>query len=548
MQDILNMFEGLAFLAEYSHLMLLALFALALLCFLLLLGISSSVRRQGMESAMLGQDLAKTVQEKDTGMMEKWEAHAHENTQANSHAKEVLDKVAQGTQKFQSEVQTLHASMEDLQRTVEGAHKTAGEKDSSLRTLLEEVRANAGKKDDTLHALLEKNSVFLYDRFNELSASEHSRLQELEKKLAALLSEQSKQVSGALQEVLARNSQGDTMQALRDGIAREIADLMLKERALQQEAQTQTLNLMSESINRLAGEMDAKLTLVTDKVSNRFNENLASTMQSFSTLQGQIDALLSAKEELGTLGSDVTSLTRLILSRSGGGITAGHLPELLSAMLPDDAYVLNPVVNGQRAAAQLMLPGEQGAVIIDSSLPLEEFDLTLAQDTDEATRSEARRAFGERVMAHINHVADCFISPPATGGSALLFVPSETAFAEIQAHYKDCTSHAASRQVWLVSPTTLAAALNMARSALKDQKARAQLEKMKKALQQVAHDAQAFEARLLEIGDHVNNAMRSVQRAENAGVKLFGDVHSIAAAAEDNAPPPALTQADPPAA
>ena len=536
MQEFIKIIEQFAFFADYTHLLLLGLLGLLALCFFILLRIFSSVRQQDGRTSSFNRELAATMQNRNTDLSSQWTHFANQCSQANADSKEALDKIAQ-------EAQRTHGDVQELQQTLEKTAQEAGRTQADMQDLRQEVSALARALEDAhtaaagevtaLRGLLEKNGIFLYDRFNELTGD-----------LATRLEGQNERVEN-IRELLSRADTAKDIQGLRDGIAREIADLMLKERALQQEVQTQTISLIGESINRLAGEMDAKLTLVTDKVSNRFGENLASTMQSFAALQGQIDALIATRDEVSSLGGDVTSLARLILSQGGGGIAAGHLPDMLAAMLPDDAYVLNPVVNGRTAAAQLILPGEQGAVVVDSSLPMEDFEMIFAPDADDAARREARLLFGERVMAHINYVADNFIAPPATGANALLFVPSEIAFAELQAHHKDCASHAASRHVWLVSPTTLAAALNMARSALKDQKARLQLEQMKKALREVAREAQSFEARLLEIGDHVNNAMRSVQRAESAGVKLFGDVRSISDAAKDEGEPPALTQSAP---
>lgn len=422
----------------------------------------------------------------------------------SSDLKEMMDKTSRG-----------------YRSVVEGVWKKSGDE---IQVAVDGMKEN----NEQMRGLFEQQGVVLHDSLSELAAAGQKHAKETHQSLSALLGEQVKkmeEMQAALREELEKNS---NIAALRDSVNAHLTELMREERQLQQQAQAQSASLISDSINRLAGEMEAKLALVADKVGNRFNENMNSTMQSFHNLQSQIDALISTKDDINALGQSVTSLSRLVLSRGGGGVGSSHLLDMLRAMLPDDAYEFSPTINGHSAAAKLLLPGDQGAVVVDNSVPLASFDRVIAPGATDAEREEARQRFGSEVLAHINHVADSFISPPATGSNALMFIASETAFAEIQAHHKDCINLAAERQVWMVSPTTLAAALNMARSALKDQKARRQLEELRQALQQVMHEAQNFEARLVEIGDHIGNAMRSVQRAENAGVKFVGEVRDAA--------------------
>lgn len=413
---------------------------------------------------------------------------------------------------------------EDLSATKATIHK--------LVDLVSDDVAINQERDDHFLSVMEKSTVYLHDRFATLSDAEEQRARKINALLENLATGQS---SGALPHSAPQSANGSAGDApdeslidISNRISSQIADLLMKERSLQQDSQSQTISMINASIEHLAGEVDSKLSLLTDKVSARFNDRLAGSMSSFHNIQKNIDELMVAQDALDSIGHDISSLARIMLSKGAEGVTTTHLSDMLATMLPDDSYILNPVINGRSAAAQLMLPGDQGAIIIDNSLQLAGVRHIFAPDASPMMRDRARSEFGSRVRQHISHVAGSFISPPDTGNLAMMFIASETAFAEIQAHHKDCVRHAVERQVWIVSPTTLAAALNMARTALKNQKAHAQLEQMRAALQQVATQARSFEARLVEIGDHVGNAMRSVHRAESAGVKLFGEVQGIA--------------------
>ncbi|MCH9705103.1 MAG: DNA recombination protein RmuC [Proteobacteria bacterium] len=508
METLLN---NLTFLAKYDYLFLIAISALMLVILYVLLSLNKENTHHFNRIFNQSKDTILAIEETESDIREHFAKNARNLQQISEF---VRKNIKEGIHEMNTSVLETHANER-----------------APLEAVATQVTAiTAG--NSKLEALLEKQGVFLHDNFGDLVASNKNVQQEIQHSLSGAVNEQSRRIE-QLQQLLQEqtNKSSESVEAIRDAVTSQLVELMMKERALQQETQSQMTQLIGGSIDRLTNEMDAKLTMVTDKVSNRFNENLASTMQSFHNLQQQIDALIAAKNDIDSLGQDVSSLARMMLQKDSGGITQGHLPDMLAAMLPDDAYILNPVIEGHSAAAQLMLPGDRGAVVVDNNFSLENFDDILTGDVE-----QARATFNNSLIQHINTVADNFIKPPVTGNSALLFVASETAFAEIQAHHRNAVNLAAERQVWMVSPTTLAAALNMARSALKDQKARGQLEQMRVALQQVVQEAQQFENRLLEIGDHVNNAMRSVQRAESAGAKLFGDVRDVAHIADERQP------------
>ena len=52
------------------------------------------------------------------------------------------------------------------------------------------------------------------------------------------------------------------------------------------------------------------------------------------------------------------------------------------------------------------------------------------------------------------------LSLEETAEGAMMFIPAEAVFAEIQAHHSDLVNESQKAKVWLVSPTTMMAILN----------------------------------------------------------------------------------------
>ena len=174
-------------------------------------------------------------------------------------------------------------------------------------------------------------------------------------------------------------------------------------------------------------------------------------------------------------------------------------------------------------------------------MSLASFVESLDETRPVSERDNKRHTFRQELVSHINHVADNLINPPHTGESALLFVASEAAFAEIHVRHRAAVKLALSRRVWLVSPTTLLAVVNTANTAIRDHQARIQLQQMQESVAQIVEEARHFENRLTEIGDHVNSAWRSVQRAEGASGRLIGSIRGISRQETDKIgafPPP----------
>lgn len=74
-------------------------------------------------------------------------------------------------------------------------------------------------------------------------------------------------------------------------------------------------------------------------------------------------------------------------------------------------------------------------------------------------RESATKLFKSDVKKHIDAIASKYIIPGVTSDQAILFLPAELFFAEINAYHQDLIEYAYKRRVWLTSPTTLISTL-----------------------------------------------------------------------------------------
>ena len=390
----------------------------------------------------------------------------------------------------------LHNTMSDALKTfADGLTATIDERLTRIEEQTKQGGGGGSSEDFAkLMALLEKQGVYLHDQFDSMPSSE-------------------------------------------EGVARIRADLL-------QQVGEQTAQQLRDSIADLSKDMDAKMegltkkmgeqlasefTGVTDRVKSDFSGTLEDTLTRFGELQSRVNTLLDSAEKFDEMGADIASLSRLLLVR-GEAMHNQELANILLTTLPEGAFELSAKVGvgAQSVSAIVKLPGDGESVAIDATFDGHKYMRTLlAPDSSPDKQAASRQQMNTALCDHINQVAAACIAPPQTGELALLFINSEATFAEVQAHHKDAVTLAVSKRVWMVSPTTLLTVLNMARNMIKDYQARVRLSEMQKELDNIFSEARAFEARLVEISDHINNAMRSVQRAETAGAQLSSHVRSV---------------------
>ena len=386
---------------------------------------------------------------------------------------------------------------------LDAADKSTEEQREKLEQLLVAVEEST----KVIKNSVTEQEIYLHDRFAALSNNDKAASNTSSPETMSEITQKIAQMEERLEDVINKRLSGlDYM----EGMEEKISSL--------------TVSRMEENINPQITQLEERLE---DIINNRLSGGSLEYMEGLSEKISSL-SVSAVQSEMDKISKNVTQLSRL-LSASGSGATGTlareRLGDLLAQSLPADFYQLEaPLQNGGVASALLRLPEPNSAVVIDAELSLDSFFQSLDDEADNSIRAQARENFHKTTVERINFVADNLIAPPETGDSAFLFVPAEAAFAEIQAHHREAVELAMQRRIWLVSPTTVIAIINTARVAVRDYQAQQQLEKMHETAADILKEAQIFENRIVEIGDHVNSAWRSVQRAESAGSRLLGRV------------------------
>lgn len=221
---------------------------------------------------------------------------------------------------------------------------------------------------------------------------------------------------------------------------------------------------MNDDFTKLSEGIEHKLRLINDRVNERLDENFEKTNKTFTSVLERLSKIDEAQKKIDTLSSDIVSLQGVLTDKKTRGIFGEvNLKHILSSVFGENnnkIYELQHTFsNGVIADCVLYAPEPLGVVAIDSKFPLENYQIMVDKNNDIGVRSSAEKLFKSDMKKHIDAIASKYIIPGVTSEQAILFLPAEAIFAEINAYHQDLIDYAYKKRVWITSPTTLISTL-----------------------------------------------------------------------------------------
>lgn len=308
-------------------------------------------------------------------------------------------------------------------------------------------------------------------------------------------------------------------------VAKENAEAfnMLQERirAIVSSGLADTHSDMVKRLAQLSEDMGKVLDSMVESVGAQLNRRFETANTSIENLTGRLDAIDGAQKRIEALSSDVTNLTRVVADKRARGVVGEiQLAHLVDDMLSRDHYETDVTLpNGAKAPLLLKLPEPTGNVAVCTDLPLESLGKAGEPGAGDEEVEQARKRFAADLLEAVEQTAKR-IDPPRTANGAVLFVPAESAFAEIHAHHRGLVEEAFRRNVWIVSPTTMMALLNMARAVIKDVATRRETRRIRDELARFGDEFGQLNRLIDSLVANIGQANRDVLKARNEGRQI----------------------------
>lgn len=224
-----------------------------------------------------------------------------------------------------------------------------------------------------------------------------------------------------------------------------------------------TRNLTSD-FNNLNEKIENRLRLINDRVNERLDENFEKTNKTFTSVLERLSKIDEAQRKIDNLSNDIVSLQSVLTDKKARGIFGEvNLKHIMTSVFGENNNKIYKMQytfsNGHIADCVLFAPDPLGTIAIDSKFPLENYQSMVDKHNSDIVRIQAEKAFKQDIKKHIDDIANKYIITGETTDQAILFLPAEAIFAELNAYHQDIIEYSYKKHVWITSPTTLISTL-----------------------------------------------------------------------------------------
>lgn len=279
-------------------------------------------------------------------------------------------------------------------------------------------------------------------------------------------------------------------------------------------------SLTGEQISQLFRAETDRIRQLLDERDRGLRKELGDKLDTAaSNVNAQLERVHKSFGEMQNLATDVGDLKKIFSNvRARGTFGEGHLHALLEQFLSPEQYIKNAQIkehSQERVEFAIKLPGRDGHEVlipVDSKFPTDDYErlIDAHERGDSEGIAQASKALETRVKLCAKEIKDKYIYPPRTIEFGVLFLPSESLYAEVLR--RPGLSEAIQRefQVTLAGPTNFAALLNALHMGFRSLALEKRSSEVWQILRAVHTEFEKYHEVVDRIGKQLNTAMNSV--------------------------------------
>lgn len=365
--------------------------------------------------------------------------------------------------------QRLEQRLEQAKNDMTAVRKDMGDALASFRADLTSTTAQLVQESNQSRQAMGDGMQFLsqrvQERFEALTIANRSTLDSLKSDVQSQL----QSMSGALKDQLEGNGSHIKNQflVLQETVTQQLGSLINGSQLNAEQLRT----ALNERLSAIQADNASKLEEMRRTVDEKLHATLEQRLgESFKLVSDRLEQVHKGLGEMQTLAGSVGDLKRMMTNvKSRGTWGEMQLGAIMENVLTPDQFARNvKTVPGRDELVEfaVRLPGRRDEqpvwLPIDSKYPVEQYQRLLdAQDAaDKPAITSAGAAFETSIKAEAKKIFAKYVSPPHTTDFAVLYLPTESLFAEVmrrpglvEAVQNDC-------RVMITGPANLAAMLS----------------------------------------------------------------------------------------
>ncbi|MGO9007721.1 MAG: DNA recombination protein RmuC [Beijerinckiaceae bacterium] len=280
----------------------------------------------------------------------------------------------------------------------------------------------------------------------------------------------------------------------------------------------ETLAARQSDLARLVSE---RLDSVGARVGQGLEQSSRLAHEDLSKLNERLAVIDAAQARLAGLTEEVIGLKDILANKQArGAFGQGRMEAIVRDTLPPSAFTFQHTLSNRgRPDCVIKLPGDDRLLVVDAKFPLEAF-LALK----EAPSSEAHKQACVRVRTdvgrHIRDIADRYFIPGETQDLAILFVPSESVYADLAEHFEDVIQKAHRSRIIIVSPSLLVMAVQVLQALVRDSRVREQAHAIQTEVRLLVEDVVRLRERVGKLATHFRQVQDDVAQIGTSTDKI----------------------------
>src|SRR3954449_10096668 len=264
----------------------------------------------------------------------------------------------------------------------------------------------------------------------------------------------------------------------------------------------QTIAAQAELQRTLAQQIEA----LNCRVSDSLADSATKTAATITSIGERLTVIDEAQKNIAGLSTQVVSLQEILSDKQTRGAFGQERMEAIVAdqLAPDQYEFQATLTNGCRPDCVIRVPNVKGVIVVDSKFPLEAYE-ALRQAGD-GERKPALARLKADVQKHVGDIAEKYLIPGEVQTPAIMFVPSESLYADLHDVFSDVIQKAHRANVIVVSPNILMLAINTIQTVMKDARMREQADLIRKEVGALLNDVRLLNDRVLKLQSHFNQA------------------------------------------
>lgn len=309
-----------------------------------------------------------------------------------------------------------------------------------------------------------------------------------------------------------------------------VTDPAAEQRMADLNARVQAMGeLLAKAQSQLQQTVHERLDAVTARLGESMQTSTKHTAEHLQQLHARLAVIDNAQKNITDLATTVTSLQNVLSNKqSRGAFGQAQLEAIVADILPKGAFEFQYTLSNRTRPDCVIFMPDSGPLVVDAKFPLEAMTAFRDAQTEDDRKAAIQRV-KQDVAKHVTDIASKYLLPGETQDIALMFIPSESVYAELHERFDDIVQRAQRARVMIVSPTLMVMAIQVIKQVRKDAQMREAADQIRNEVGHMMKDVRLLGERVRKLQTHLGQTSTDVE----AILTSAGRIEKRAARIED---------------